>query len=162
MIWGALNSFLWKLYFSGLITTIKNVCVKASHFVKSPKTVSLTLYLSALNTEVAKTAQAACFFVFFFFLILFCISQTIMSYALLLYTVHWNSFKSYFRVICALVIQSSKMEYSSIKYYYYKNLIKISFEFKFNKTVSLYILSITALYTQSYEVFTCFSYHTGY
>lgn len=76
--------------FSGLITTIKNVCVKASHFVKSPKTVSLTLYLSALNTEVAKTAQAACFFVFF--KILFCIFQTIMSYALLLYTVHWNSF----------------------------------------------------------------------
>lgn len=32
--------------------------------------------------------------------------------------------------------------------------MKISFEFKFNKTVPLYILPITALYTQSYEVFT--------
>jgi hypothetical protein len=49
---------LLKAVFSGLITTIKNVCSKASHFVISPK-LSVKLYvLSALNTKVAKTAPA--------------------------------------------------------------------------------------------------------
>lgn len=48
------------------------------------------------------------------------------------------------------------MKFSSIKSYYFKNLIKISFDFKLNKTVPLYMFSITALYTQSYEVLLAF------
>ena len=97
------------MYFSGLITTIKNVSSKASHFVISP-TLSAQLYVSVL-------------------LILRILRLPRLDFPTLLEFPKYNKFslyctlytsidsQVYFKVIFALVIQSLKMESSIVKSY---------------------------------------------
>lgn len=131
------------------------MCAVSITFCNKPTIVSSTLCLSALNTKVTKTAQLA-FFPLFFLCFPNYIELPPWYCRLYIFTDSHDLVQSHF---CPVDPQL-KNGISQPKVLL--NLIKISFEFKLNATIPLYILSTAALCNHSYEVFTCFSYHTGY